>query len=187
MEIAYLAEDTDGAQVLRALAGHFEAIEVREGDALPIEHELSRIERVGAYVGVMTIPVLNAHGWRGGWSPAARFLVPIAPYLAILAFSAVAHLRRIPVIVFIIVGVQVCLDAFLWQHPGLLWNDGFGTSAFLRFLDGGTGRLSSSFPSLNTPVSGVTMVVVAAASAGWLLLTAWLSRRERDLRLPRPA
>jgi len=142
---------------------------------------------VGAYVGVMTIPVLNAHGWRGGWSPAARFLVPIAPYLAILAFSAVAHLRRIPVIVFIIVGVQVCLDAFLWQHPGLLWNDGFGTSAFLRFLDGGTGRLSSSFPSLNTPVSNVTMVVVAAASAAWLLLTAWLSRRERDLRLPRPA
>ena len=52
MEIAYLAEDTDGAQVLRALAGHFEAIEVHEGDALPIEHELSRIERVGAYVGV---------------------------------------------------------------------------------------------------------------------------------------
>ena len=52
MEIAYLAKDTDGAQVLRALAGHFDAIEVHEGDALPIEDELSRIEHVGAYVGV---------------------------------------------------------------------------------------------------------------------------------------
>ena len=71
--------------------------------------------------------------------------------------------------------------------PELLWNDGFGTSAFLRFLDGDTGRLSSSFPSLNSPVSGLTMIIVAAASAAWLLLTAWLSRRERDLHLRRPA
>jgi len=52
MEIAYLAEDTDGEQVLRALVGHFEAIELRAGDALPIEDELNRLERVGAYVGV---------------------------------------------------------------------------------------------------------------------------------------
>jgi hypothetical protein len=142
---------------------------------------------VGAYVGVMTIPVLNAHGWRGGWSPAGRFLVPVAPFLAVLAFAAVARLRRLPAIVFVIAGVQVCLDAFLWQHPGLLWNDGFGTSAFLKYLDDGTGRLSSYFPSLNPPVSSLTLAFVAATSVGWLLLTVWLSRTERDLRLPRPA
>jgi hypothetical protein len=136
---------------------------------------------------VMTIPTLNAHGWRGGWTPAARFLVPVAPFLAILTFAAVAHLRRLPAIVLAIAGVQVCLDAIFWQDPHLLWNDGFGTSAFLRFLDGDTGRLSSSFPSLNTPVSSLTMIIVSAASAAWLLLTAWLSRRERDLRLRRPA
>jgi signal transduction histidine kinase len=52
MEIAYLAEDTDGEHVLRALAGRFEAIELHEGDALPIEDELNRIEHVGACVGV---------------------------------------------------------------------------------------------------------------------------------------
>jgi hypothetical protein len=142
---------------------------------------------VGAYVGVMTIPVLNAHGWRGGWSPAARFLVPVAPFLAILTFAAVAHLRRLPAIVLAIAAVQVCLDALLWQDPHLLWNDGFGTSAFLKYLDGGTGRLSSYFPSLNTPVSSLTLAFVAATSVGWLLLTVWLSRTERDLRLPRPA
>ena len=135
----------------------------------------------------MTMPMLNAHGWRGGWTPAARFLVPVAPFLAILTFAAVAHLRRLPAIVLAIAGVQVCLDAFLWQHPGLLWNDGFGTSTFLRYLDGDTGRLSSSFPSLNTPVSSLTIAIVAAALVGWLLLTVWLSRTERDLRLRRPA
>ena len=65
------------------------------------------ISGVGAYVAVMTIPMLNAHGWRGGWTPAARFLVPVAPFLAILAFGAVAHLRRIPAIVLAIVALQV--------------------------------------------------------------------------------
>lgn len=132
---------------------------------------------VGAYVGVMTMPMLNAHGWRGGWTPAARFLVPIAPFVAVLTFAAVAHLRRLPAIVLVIASVQVCLDALLWQHPGLLWNDGIGTSALLKFLDRGTGWLSSYVPSVSTPVDGLTVALVAITSIGWLLLTAWLMRR----------
>ena len=88
---------------------------------------------IGAYVAVMTIPLLNAHGWRGGWTPAARFLVPVIPFLAILAFGAVAHRRRIPVLVLAIVALQVCLDAIVWQRPGLLWNNGIGTSALLQY------------------------------------------------------
>ena len=142
---------------------------------------------VGAYVGVMTVPFLNTHGWRGGWSPAARYLLPIVPLLSILAFSAVAHMRRIPAIVLVIAGVQVCLDAFLWQHPRLMWNDGYGTSAFLRYLDGGTKRLSSNMPSLFPPVGSRTIAIIAATSIAWLILTAWLSRRERGLHLQRPA
>src|SRR5205823_688670 len=110
----------------------------------------------------------------------------VAPFLAILAFAAVAHLRRLPAVVLIIAGLQVCLDALLWQHPGLLWNDGIGTSALLQFLDRGTGRLSSSVPSLLPPVGGRTIAIIAAISVGWLLLTVWLSSKERDLRLRRP-
>ena len=128
-----------------------------------------------AYVAVMTMPILNAHGWRGGWTPAARFLVPVAPFLAILAFSAVAHMRRLPVIVLAVVGLQVCLDAILWQYPGLLWNDGIGTSALLKFLDRGTGRLSSYVPSIFPPLPARTVALVAGASACWLLFTAWLN------------
>ena len=135
---------------------------------------------VGAYVGVMTIPVLNAHGWRGGWTPAARFLVPVAPMLAILAFSAAARVRRLSIVVIALVGVQVCLDAVVWQHPGLLWNDGIGTSALLKYLDGGTGWLSSLVPSLLEPVGGRTIAMIAAASIGCLLFTAWLTRGSDD-------
>jgi hypothetical protein len=130
-----------------------------------------------AYVGVMTMPILNAHGWRGGWTPAARFLVPVAPFLAILTFAAVAHLQRLPAIVLVIAGVQVCVDALLWQDPHLLWNDGIGTSALLKFLDGGSGRLSSYVPSIFSPVNSRTMALIAAAVVSWLLLTAWLMRR----------
>ena len=135
---------------------------------------------ITAYVGVMTVPMLNAHGWRGGWTPAARFLVPVAPMLAILAFSAVARVRRLSVVVIALVAVQVCLDAIVWQHPGLLWNDGSGTSALLKYLDGGTGRLSSFAPSFVEPVGGRTIAMVAAASIGCLLLTAWLTRRSDE-------
>jgi hypothetical protein len=132
---------------------------------------------VGAYVAVMTMPMLNAHGWRGGWTPAARFLVPVAPFLAILTFAAVAHLRRLPAIVMVIVGVQVCLDALLWQDPHLLWNDGIGTSALLTFVDRGSGWLSSYVPSIFAPLSSRTMALVAAAVVAWAVLTAWLRRR----------
>jgi hypothetical protein len=130
---------------------------------------------VGAYVGVMTIPFLNAHGWRGGWTPAARFLVPIAPFLAIATFAAVAHLRRLPAVVMAIVSVQVFLDALLWQHPGLLWNDGIGTSALLKFLDGGTGWLSMYVPSIFPPLGGRTIALIAAAAIGWLMFTVLLT------------
>ena len=140
--------------------------------------ELSMV--IVSYVGVMTIPLLNAHGWRGGWSPAARFLVPVAPFLAVLIFAAVSHAQRLPTAVIVIAGVQVCLDAFFWQHPGLLWNDGFGVSALLRYLDHGNAQLSSYFPSLNTPVSAWTKASVAALSICWLFLTVWLIRRFSD-------
>jgi hypothetical protein len=137
---------------------------------------------VGTYVGVMTMPMLNTHGWRAGWAPAARYLVPVAPFLAIMTFAAVAHLRRLPAIALAIAGVQVGLDALLWQHPGLMWNGGVGTSALLTFLDGGTGRLSSYVPSLFPPVGSRTIATIVGTSACWLLLTAWLSRKERGLR-----
>ena len=131
---------------------------------------------VGAYVAVMTMPFLNAHGWRGGWTPAARFLVPVAPFLAILAFSAVAQVLRLPVIVLALVGLQIVLDAILWQYPGLLWNDGIGISALLKFLDGGTGRLSAYVPSIVPPLPVRTVAMVVVAAACWLLLTAWITR-----------
>jgi hypothetical protein len=136
---------------------------------------------IAAYVGIMAIPVLNVHGWRGGWTPAARFLVPIAPYLALLAFGAVAFLPRLPSLIVVLILVQAGLDALLWQNPRLLWNEGIGTSALLRFLDMDTGLLSRHAPSMLAPVSAPTVVSIAVVLAGWLALTAWLALRSARL------
>jgi len=131
---------------------------------------------VSIYVGVMAVPIFNAHGWRGGWSPAARFLVPVTPMLAILAFSAVAYTRPLPAIVMGIIALQVSLDVILWQHPKLLWNDGVGASALLRYLDGGTGRLSSYAPSLTTPIGFRTVTVIVGPVIVWAVITARVRR-----------
>jgi len=136
---------------------------------------------VGCYVAVMTMPFLNAHGWRGGWSPAARFLVPVAPFLAILVFASIADLKRLPVIVMPIVVIQVCLDALFWNQPKLLWSEGVGTSALLNALDGNTGHISRYVPSILPSLNSSNMLLVAVASTVWLLLTLWLMRDMRAL------
>ena len=139
---------------------------------------------IGCYVAVMTIPFLNAHGWRGGWNPAARFLVPVAPFLAILVFASVAYRKRLPVIVMAIVAIQVCLDALFWNQPKLLWNDGVGTSALLKWLDGNTGRISQYVPSILPSLNPWNILLVAAILMAWLLLTLWLMPHRKGATAP---
>jgi len=134
--------------------------------------EISAI--VAACIAVVTVPIFNIHGWRGGWSPAARYLVPITPLLGILVFSAAAHVRRLPVLVIGLIVLQVSLDAIVWQRPKLLWNDGVGTSALLSYLDGGTGWLSSFFPSLVAPIGPWTIAMIISLAIAWVIITAWV-------------
>jgi len=135
---------------------------------------------VGAYLAVITMPLLNVHGWRGGWTPAARFLVPVTPFLAILAFASVAWVRRIRGLVLALVAVQVGIDAVVWQRPGLLWNNGIGTSALLTYLDGGTRWLSSAVPSIIEPLGSRSIALVAVAIACWTMLTVWLNHEDHE-------
>ena len=87
---------------------------------------------VGVYVALLICPLTNAHGWTGGWNPAARFLTPITPLVGLCVF---AGLRTAPrVIVVIVVALQVAVSAYAWQHPKILWNDGDGRAAFCEPL-----------------------------------------------------
>jgi len=81
------------------------------------------------YLVPVLLPALNLHGWMGGWSPAARFLVPVVPLFAVAAYMYVNIAPRW--VLWPIVGLQVVIDVFVWQYPKTLWNDGDGVSAFL--------------------------------------------------------
>ena len=87
---------------------------------------------VGVYALFVISPVTNAHGWTGGWSPAARFLTPVAPLLGLCVF---AGLRAAPrALVVPIVALQIAIDVYVWQRPKTLWNDGDGRAAFCEQL-----------------------------------------------------
>jgi hypothetical protein len=79
------------------------------------------------YVGLILWPVTNVHGWTGGWSPAARFMVPIVPLLALALPSAFLHTPRL--LLAALMALQIGIDAYMWQNPKNLWNDGDGVAA----------------------------------------------------------
>lgn len=59
--------------------------------------------------------------------PVARFLVPI---VALFAIGVAAAIQAIPRAILVpILVLQVAIDAYVWQHPKVLWNDGDGVAA----------------------------------------------------------
>jgi hypothetical protein len=99
-----------------------------------------------AYVVALMLPITNVHGWTGGWSPAARFLVPVLP---LIALAIPAGFQVVPrSVVILILTLQIAIDGYFWQHPKNLWNDGDGVAAvcarggapFCRFLPSFVGR-----------------------------------------------
>jgi hypothetical protein len=81
----------------------------------------------GAYLLTVLLPFTNPIGWTGGWCPAARFMTPIVPLLALGLVRGMAVTPR-PVVMFVL-ALQIGLDAYFWQHPKNLWNDNNGQAA----------------------------------------------------------
>jgi hypothetical protein len=99
-----------------------------------------------SYVGLIICPITNVHGWMGGWTPAARFLMPIVP---LLAWFVYAGLRTSPkAIATPIVALQIAISAYTWQHPKVLWNDGNGVAAFCETT---AARVCAWLPSFPGP------------------------------------
>lgn len=82
---------------------------------------------IAAYLLPILSPLTNVHGWTGGWAPAARYLVPVVPLLAI---GVAIALKRTPRLVAAgVVALQIVISAYFWQAPKNLWNDGDGFAA----------------------------------------------------------
>jgi hypothetical protein len=128
---------------------------------------------VGGYAVFVLLPITNTHGWRGGWSPAARFLVPTAPLLA-LGVPALFARRRARWLCAGLCCLQLVLDGCVWSQPMLSWSDGDGPTPMLTALLGG--QLAAAIPR----VTGLTLGVCLAAGAvliGVAALSVWLTAR----------
>jgi hypothetical protein len=126
-----------------------------------------------SYVILVLLPMSNIHGWRGGWSPAARFLVPVAPLLA-LGVPAVLVCARARLVAAVLCGVQLALDVFFWSRPMLLWSEGDGPTPMLRALLGET--LAAAVPRVTSLSLGVCLAGAALLLVG-TALTVWLAPR----------
>jgi hypothetical protein len=130
------------------------------------------IELLGVVLGYLAfvlMPMSNVHGWRGGWNPAARFLVPIVAFAA-LAVPALMADRRGRWFVVGLLCVQLPLNAFFWRHPMLTWSEGPGPAPFIEGLFGS--RVAARLP----PVDGLppTAALVAFGAVALWLLSAWM-------------
>ena len=119
----------------------------------------------GLYLLPVLLPALNVHGWNGAWSPPARFLVPVVPLLALAAYASASEGARW--LVGLLCAWQVVLDAYVWQFPKTLWNDGDGIGALF---------LSPAFPSWAEPSSAATFALFLIMT---LALSWWLARLSR--------
>jgi hypothetical protein len=114
---------------------------------------------VGCYLFFVINPITNVHGWRGGWSPAARFLVPIAPFVAV-GVPLLLHSRLGRVVTALVVTLQVVVSAFLWSHPIFTFSEGAGPAPWLQHLAGG--GVAQSLPVWETLTPTLVAVGVIA-------------------------
>lgn len=125
-----------------------------------------------SYLVFIIVPMTNIHGWRGGWSPAARFLVPLAPFLALAVPRLLTRRSSLRVVASLVL-LQVGLDAFFWGHPMLLWSEGPGPAPFLERL---IGRTSAAMVPAWEHLDGPVLLASLIGLAVWIALTWTLIR-----------
>jgi hypothetical protein len=121
------------------------------------------------YLIFVVLPVINPYGWRGGWSPAARFLVPITPFLALGLPTLAAEPQRLRFrLVAAVVLLQLLLDAFFWGHPMWHWSEGPGPAPFVEAM---LGRSVAVLLPVWESLSGRLLLASLFALGRWTTLT----------------
>jgi hypothetical protein len=122
-----------------------------------------------------------AHQWWAGFSPAARFIVPLVPIccLAGVGILLAPMARRVATVLLI---PQAFIAAYGWQHPRLLWPRGDGVNRVLSAVSDGLGGAASWLPSFRTD-SGQAWLPTVILLGGVLLmntvLAVWCSKSMR--------
>lgn len=121
--------------------------------------------------------------WWGGFSPAARFLVPLVP---VFAFVGVVLLKY-PILRWAYVALllpQAVVSAYGWQHPRWLWPQGDGHNRVISAVLEWFGGTENALPSLRSSVPSIgrarIVLALVAVTNGFALLL--ISVRERQFR-----
>lgn len=131
---------------------------------------------------LLYLPMAAFVEWWGGFSPAARYLVPIVPLCAVpMALALRTQPIRITAAVLAI--AQLAIDAAVWQHPRMLWPQDSGANAALESL-GAIGRsYEQLLPSIQREGVTIAAVAIAIALSATLILIGRYSPPEQEIRL----
>jgi hypothetical protein len=123
----------------------------------------------GAYLALVVCPLTNPHGWRGGFSPAARFLVPLAPLLGVCILEAVRGSRRLLWLSSPLLSLQVLVAIGFWSAPMLSWAEGPGPAPWLAAWS--LGPLTRLLPAWDpaTPSAIPATIALVAIAGGFVL------------------
>lgn len=110
------------------------------------------------------------HGWWAGFSPAARYIVPLTPFFIVVIADALRY-RAIRIALLALIIPQAAIDAMVWQHPRTLWPATSGNAA-LETL-GWIGRAYERvLPAAQTgePI-GKALLIVAGVTCGLIAIS----------------
>ena len=120
--------------------------------------------------------------WWGGFSPAARFLVPLVPLFALIGVRALDSglLRRISAALLV---PQALISAYGWQYPRTLWPQGDGQNRVVGALLGWIGVTDGIFPSLRSASPEMRGALIAGAAVAAANLAIWMAATSHRKRL----
>lgn len=125
-------------------------------------------------VGTLFLPMAAFSVWSAGFSPAARYLVPLVP-LAVAPVAQALSYGAIRTMALGIVVFQACIIAVVWQYPRTLWPKEHGTNdalASIPWIGRAYERLLPSILTGDSIVWGGTVLAVLAAGSAALVLHA---------------
>jgi hypothetical protein len=128
---------------------------------------------------LMLMSAAHEHWW-GGFSPAARFLLPLIPIFACVGAQALTT-RRYRYACLALLIPQIFISANGWQHPRSLWPQGDGHNVVVGDLMRWVGGSEMLLPSLRTSLEALgraTLAVAGLAVVNVIAAIGWFRNNE---------
>lgn len=132
-------------------------------------------------VASLFLPSAAHHQWWGGFSPAARFLVPLVPMFCLIG-STLAKDRVLKAVSVALLVPQLLISAYGWQTPRALWPRGDGHNRVIGGLLPSFPNMEEVLPSVRLSPAGIpraatVILFVAAANVAGVQTVRWRRRR----------